>query len=148
MKQEIQNAIAAALSPSLGKSDASVSDWLLDAAKRKQSIPSNYRLARVLGVSDNTMTKWATGRSSPGDVYATRLANMAGLDPGVVLAELAAERSTDDETRDAWKSIAERLRHAGLAAIFGLAIGFAGPAPEARAFEVTHVVDQSGLCVM
>jgi plasmid maintenance system antidote protein VapI len=146
MKAEIQAAIAAATAPARANRSNTVK--LMDAAMSAQGIPSYYKLARVLGVSNNTMTKWKQERSAPADSMAARLAEMAGLDPDVVLAELAADRAGDDETRARWRGIAERLRRAGVAALMGGVFVLAAPAPEARAIEVAHAVDQSGLCVM
>lgn len=120
---------------------------LLTQAKTANAIPSNYRLARVMGVTDNTLNNWQSGRGMPGDVQAVRLAQMAGVNPAIVLAELAAERAKDDVTKAVWRGLAEHLRGAGLAVIVAAICSFGAP-PEARAFEVTHSVDQAGLCVM
>lgn len=105
---------------------------LLTAAKQAKGIPSNYRLARVMGVSDNTLNNWQSGRAMPGEVQAVRLAEMAGIDPGVVLAELAAERAKDEGSRAAWRSIAERLKGGAVAAGVALLVGFGG-GPDAGA---------------
>lgn len=71
---------------------------LLDAAKRAQGITSDYRLCRVLGVTDHTLYNYRHGRT-PADEQAARLAQMAGLHAGFVLCCLGAERAKDDALR-------------------------------------------------
>lgn len=115
---------------------------LIDQAKKAQGIPSSYRLTRILGVTDVTMTSWTAGRASPNDSAAIRLAEMAGLDPALVLAEIAVERAQDDESRALWRGIVDRLKNAGLAAIVGAICTFGAP-PEAQAYEVGHHADRS-----
>lgn len=124
-----------------------VTSDLLRQAKQRQGIPSNYRLARVLGVTDQTLTNWNTGKKAPADNYAVRLAEMAGIEPGIVLAELAAERAQDDEVRQAWRGLAERLKAAGLAAFVAAFVGVGGP-PDASARSLDPAGGADSLCVM
>lgn len=90
---------------------------LIEAAKGAQGIPSNYRLARVLGVTELTVANWKHGRKAPDDGAALRLADMAGLDPAQVLAAVHAARATDPTIAAAWASIAARLQQAGAAVL-------------------------------
>ena len=140
MRTEIQHVVGAA-SPLPAET---ATQRLLRLVKERQGIPSNYKLRQVLDVSEVTMTRWNQGRGAPANSLAMRMAEMAGLDPGVVIAEISADRAQDDDERALWQGIAARLKSAGLAAIFGLAIAFAGPAPEARAFELVHASDLDG----
>lgn len=87
---------------------------LLAVVKTAHGIPSNYRLARVLDVTEATVQRWNTGRNAPDDAMAERLANMAGLDVAYVLASIYAERAANDDSRRIWSGIAKRLQ--GLAA--------------------------------
>lgn len=89
---------------------------LLTAAKTGAAIPSNYRLARVLGVTDNTLTRWQHGRNFPDDAMTVRLAQMGGLDPASVVAAMHAARAQDDAGRDLWSRIADRLASSGAVA--------------------------------
>lgn len=81
------------------------SSQLLDAAKSAQGITSEYRFARVLGISDSTLYNYRHGRT-PDDERALRLAKMAGIDVGYVLICMAAERTKDDEARAAFAAAA------------------------------------------
>lgn len=81
---------------------------LLDAAKLAQGIRSEYRLARVLGVSDNGLYNYRHGRT-PDDERALRLAMLAGLNVPYVLTCMAAERSKDADTKSALTKAARDL---------------------------------------
>ncbi|MFT3665559.1 DUF3693 domain-containing protein [Piscinibacter sp.] len=104
--------------------------------KAAQGISSDYRLARFLGVTDNTVANWQHGRRRPDDETAIRLAGLAGLDAGEVVAELYAERAADGPARELWQSIAKRL-HTGAAA--ALACMFITGGPDAGAAVRTDV---------
>lgn len=82
---------------------------LLEAAKRAQGIPSNYRLARVLDVPEKTVSRWHTGKNSPGIKHAAKLADLAGLDRGAVVAAMQAESAVDPDEKTMWEGIAARL---------------------------------------
>lgn len=121
---------------------------LLTAAKAGSGIPSNYRLAKVLDVTEHTVSNWQNGRAVPNEALTAKMAALAGLDPGVVLAEMAAERAKDDETKGMWLAVAERLKQAPLAAAAALAMAltFAGTPAPSQAGESAYGADS--LCVM
>lgn len=89
---------------------------LLGLAKDRQGIPSNYRLAKVLDIPINTISRWNTGKTKPDDDMCVRLAELAGLDPGQVVASIRAERCEPGPMRDVWAGVAERLARVGVAA--------------------------------
>lgn len=94
---------------------------LLDRVKAVQNIKSEYRLCRVVGVADQTLTNWRKGKS-PSDEYAVKLAQLANLDVGLVLASIAAERVKDPTLQAVFSDIARRLQLldlANLAAVLG-----------------------------
>lgn len=110
---------------------------LLTAAKVAQNIPSNYRLCRVLGVPDTTVQRWNTGRGRPDDDMARRLAELAGLDPGAVVAAIRAEREAEGPMHDLWANVARRLQAAALASLAAFLSGFVGGGPDAGAMAAT-----------
>ena len=114
---------------------------LLAAAKLAKGIPSNYRLARVLEVPDTTVQRWNTGRNRPDDEMAVRLAEMAGLDAGQVVASIRAERAEPGPMRDLWADVAARLAHAGAAAAVAC-ITVTG-SPDALAHAPSQALDQA-----
>jgi transcriptional regulator with XRE-family HTH domain len=87
---------------------------LLLAVRRAHDLPSFYKLARFLDVSEKTVWRWSSGRNTPDDSTAAKLAELAGLDADVVLANIQAQRSSDPEERARWQRIAQRLERSGL----------------------------------
>lgn len=61
---------------------------LLDRAKKAQAIPSDLQLAKRLKLSQATVWKWRKGESLPNIEHAQALAELAGLDPAQVVAEV------------------------------------------------------------
>lgn len=117
---------------------------LLQAVKAAQGITSDYRLARFLGVTDNTVGNWQHGRSRPDDATAVRLAELAGLDAAEVLASLYAERASTDELRSIWRRLAERAHAAALAALTVILSLWIGGGPDGAAMASTPVASNGG----
>lgn len=111
---------------------------LLAAAKARQGIPSNYRLARVLDVPESTVQRWNTGRGRPDDRYSAKLAELAGLDACEVVASINAERAEDGPMKEMWALMAKRLHghaHAAALAFMALVLSlFVGGGPDAGAW--------------
>ena len=105
---------------------------LLSAAKANSGIPSNYRLARILDVPDNTVVRWNTGRNKPDDEMVRRLAELAGLDPAPVVAAIRAERAAPGPMRDLWSGMAAMLSKASATA--ALAVVAVTGSPDAGAW--------------
>lgn len=89
---------------------------LLDLAKGRNGIGSDYKLAQVLGVAKSAVLNYRSGRSHPDDRVCRRLAELTGEDAGDLAVWMQVERSRDDEARSLWTGIAQRLERAGLAA--------------------------------
>ncbi|WP_454902740.1 DUF3693 domain-containing protein [Variovorax gossypii] len=105
---------------------------LLDRAKKAQGIESDYRLSKELGVVPTAVTNWRSGRSSPDDVIAAKLAEMAQQDPLSVIAELHAARAKTPDAKQLWLRMANQLRHAVAAVMMalGAAMLFGAPSPQ------------------
>lgn len=82
---------------------------LIAAAKARRGIPSNYRLARELDVPEKTVQRWHTGKNVPSGRYASKLAELAEMDPDYVAAALRAETVADPDEKAVWERIATRL---------------------------------------
>ena len=89
---------------------------LLSAVRTAQGLPSNYALARAVGIPERSLQRWNTGSHTPDDATAARLAELAGLDPDSVVAAMHAQRAADDQERSRWERIARRLEGSGVAA--------------------------------
>lgn len=82
---------------------------LLDLAKQRNGIPSDYKLAQVLGVHQPTITGYRKGKSRPDLPTSMRLAELCGLDPDQVWLAICVERAATDFDREAWQRIGARL---------------------------------------
>lgn len=86
----------------------------LDAVKARHSLPSDYALAPVLGITRSAVSKLRNKQDFLGDQTALKVAELLDLSPGIVLSAVHAERAKDPAEKSAWNSIFEKL--GGLAA--------------------------------
>lgn len=104
----------------------------LDALKARYCLPSDYALAKKLGLTHQTVSKYRLGKDFLGDSTALRVAELLEIDPAIVIASVHAERSKIAAEKAVWESIIERLGGAAAAVLLG--IGLAGsPGPAAAA---------------
>lgn len=66
--------------------------------------------ALVDGASDSTLSTWRLGRVPMPDHQAMKLAEIAGADPLYWLAMVNADKARRNDTREAWRAMAERLQ--------------------------------------
>ena len=112
---------------------------LLDQVRANAGIQSDYRLAKTLNLTANTIANYRHGRSRPDDLVLSKLAELGGIpaDQVELLAvTLQAERASTDEARALWQRIAARLQagavHGWLLACL-VALGFITTPPNAVA---------------
>lgn len=82
---------------------------LLDAAKQAASIGSDYRLARTIGASDNTLYNWRHGISAPDERYSLKLAELSKIYLPYVLNCMAAARAKDPALKAGYEAAAASL---------------------------------------
>lgn len=81
---------------------------LIDDAKRKLNLISDYGIAKRLKVRNGHIVGYRNGsRHMPLDVV-YRLAIILEIDPAQVVAELEAERAKNPETASFWRSFLSR----------------------------------------
>lgn len=89
----------------------------LDAIRRRYDC-SDYKAAQLLGIGRGTASSYRRGRTAFSDAIAIRAAELLDLDPGYVLAAIAAERTPVDSARIAWEKAARRLAKLSATALF------------------------------
>jgi len=116
---------------------------LLDAAKRKQKTLG--RVAELLGIEQQRLSKWRAGQRKPDAAEIMMLAEMAGLPPFETLAKIELE--IDSTHRSIWERALGTLRAAGVTATFILGIlAFSSLAPkQASANTVDHCLHTAGV---
>jgi hypothetical protein len=81
----------------------------LDAVKKKLGISSDYALQAPLGVKKQSVSNYRNGRSGFDSRVAMRVAQILGLEPLVVIADMEIERAATPEVEDFWKQIARKV---------------------------------------
>lgn len=114
----------------------------LDAVKARHSLPSDYALAPILGITKQEVSKLRNQKAYLGNQTAIQVAKLLELDPAEVLASAHAERAKCPEEKAAWQSIMERLGGAAACALLGVALVSPSPseaapvAPEQPALKI------------
>lgn len=113
---------------------------LLDKAKDIHSLPSDYKLALVMGISHVSLLSYRSGKTLPDARVISLLCDLTGDDPAILAAEIEAERAKSPQARALWLEISERLamtaRHGVAAGVLSaVALGAALPSPSAHAAE-------------
>jgi hypothetical protein len=85
---------------------------LLAAVKIRHALASNYALAKFLDTRETTVWRWTSGRNLPDEETTARLAELAGLDPDLVVTSMQGERTRDPAGKARWARIADRLKTA------------------------------------
>lgn len=109
---------------------------LLDSAKAKAGIDSDYRLAKVIGITHSAVTNYRTDRTLPDERVIQLLCELSGDDPDLIAAQYQSRRARTDEGRALWQRVAARLQ-AGVAHVLALVavaiVSIAAYAPDTRA---------------
>lgn len=96
---------------------------LLDKAKVVHRLPSDYKLALVMGVQQATLANYRQGKTLPDARVIRLICDLTGDDPALLLAEVEAERAKTDEARALWLEVVKRLRSTLHGAIFSVVLG-------------------------
>lgn len=81
----------------------------LDAVKAKLSLPSDYALAKALGVVTSSIIAYRGGRSAMGIEVSMRVGEILGIDGHTVYADGQIERAKNGEQAAFWKTISEKF---------------------------------------
>ncbi len=87
----------------------SVSIELLDRLKASQDNASDYRAAKLLGVAQQTMSKYRNGQAPLSPEKVIIACQLAGLDPLEWLMRLQLERARCDSEKALWNDALNRL---------------------------------------
>lgn len=73
---------------------------LLEALKEEKNLPSDYAVAKYLGISQQAVSKWRNGRTMSEEVC-IKVAHELNLDEDLVLLSNLAEKQTDTKAKEA-----------------------------------------------
>jgi transcriptional regulator with XRE-family HTH domain len=77
----------------------------LDAIQAKYSLPSDYAISKMLGITRAAVSHYRSGENYLNDAVAKKAASLLGVHPGIVLLDMYAERTNCDETRSIWEEV-------------------------------------------
>lgn len=93
----------------------------LDAVKTKRGIDSDYALAKILKVTGSCISNYRSKRSYLDDKMALKVAEALEIDAGYVIACSHVERAKNEEIRQTWRGIVEKLGSVAATVILGIA---------------------------
>lgn len=82
----------------------------LAALKTRLAIDSDYALAKKLGVTKQTVSRYAKGIGHFDDEVAARVAEILEMHPGLVVLDMHRERAKTPAERSIWEEIFKGFR--------------------------------------
>lgn len=82
----------------------------LDAVKKRYSLPSDYALAKRLGVAPQNISSYRSGRRIIDDDMALQVALELKVNPLAVIATANAERAKTPEQRALWEKFSASFK--------------------------------------
>jgi ribosome-binding protein aMBF1 (putative translation factor) len=79
---------------------------LMDKAKERAGITSDYALAKTIAASQSKVSSWRTEVNAPDAEGALKLAGLAGIEPVAALAVCELAKTRDPDKTAFWKTIA------------------------------------------
>lgn len=92
----------------------------LDEAKEALNVPSDYALAKKLGIHSGRIAEYRQGKSLPDAYVWVRLGIILNRDPMAMQAEVELERETRPERRQFWTDFLSRAARVLLLPVMAL----------------------------
>lgn len=84
----------------------------LTACKHKLKLDSNYKLALELEINETDLNYYARGQRVPSVYACFKFAECLGLDPAIILADIASESEKNAKKRNYFKAFMSTCRKA------------------------------------
>jgi DNA-binding XRE family transcriptional regulator len=81
----------------------------LDLIKLRLGLPSDYALAKALGVTRESVSQLRSGKTSMGIETALKAGEYLNIDGHAIYADSQIERAKKPEIREFWRSISEKF---------------------------------------
>lgn len=95
---------------------------VIDEAKAKLGVESDYALAKETGILKQRISAYRNGSQTP-DAYAcARLAEILGIDPFELLAQVEAATEKNEARRTYWRAVAAKMAAGTVAGFFVIAL--------------------------
>jgi len=83
---------------------------VLDRIKSQYRLPSDYAIAKLLGLTKGAIYNYRKNRSNFDDGAAYRAANLVKINPVELVASLHKERASCDDEYQVWSKIAKEVK--------------------------------------
>jgi plasmid maintenance system antidote protein VapI len=80
---------------------------LLDKAKERANLISDYALAKAIGITAGNLSNIRKGRTHPSNEVAIQLATLAGMNEMMVIAEIELKTANSEKKKEFWKHYIE-----------------------------------------
>lgn len=119
----------------------------LDACKVSLQVESDYALAKKLGISTGGIANYRSARSYPDDQVCAKIAEVLGVEPGVIVAGVQVDRHQADESAATWRWIYEKVSATAAAVMLGAVL--IGPSPAQSRMNAGSPADSTGApCIL
>lgn len=81
----------------------------LDLVKDEHGVQSDYALAKLLGVTTQSIGQYRNGRSAIGIETAMRIGELLKIDGHAIYADGQIERAKNAQVQDFWRSVSEKF---------------------------------------
>lgn len=81
----------------------------LDAVKSRLALPSDYAIAKVLGITTQAVAQYRSGRSALGIESAMKIGEILRMDGHKVYADGQIERAKNSAQSEFWREISEKF---------------------------------------
>jgi len=88
----------------------------LKAVMERHHVTSIYGAAKLIGTTNNTPTNWQLGKSMS-DKHARKVAHLLDIPEAVVLMDVTAEKTKDENAKALYQGMADALRDTPLEAL-------------------------------
>jgi transcriptional regulator with XRE-family HTH domain len=76
--------------------------FLLSAIKSKHCTPSDYRVAKMLGLSTTTVSGYRCKGEMPSDITLSKISELLKVPPHILYAAIQHERARDPSAKRVW----------------------------------------------
>jgi DNA-binding XRE family transcriptional regulator len=81
----------------------------LDLVKTERGLPSDYALAKLLGLTHTSIIAYRNGRAALGIETSMKVGEILGIDGHAVYADGQIERAKNAQISEFWKTISEKF---------------------------------------
>ena len=110
----------------------------MDLAQAKLGIDSDNKLSAAMDLNRGHISQWRTGKREFSDRISVQFAEVLGLPPEYVIAEIHAHRAKDSNIKIVWQNLAAQAKKLHVVAIVAIALVSFAPAPAEAAVSATQ----------